>query len=137
MRNPLPIPFTTVDYLIRLRPPNTVTSSYLQLSTTSSDCVLLNTDTSSYLQPSITSSDCVLFQAADVGILGTFTFASIIPSCFFTLASVIPTLFSFLLNFFTLLVPVIVPVFPTCTSNGSEQKGSLSSCRYNFNYIIM
>ena len=35
-----------------------------------------------YLQPSITSSDCVLLQAADVGILGTFTFASIIPSCY-------------------------------------------------------
>ena len=49
--------FTIVDYFIGLRPPNT---AYLQLSTTSSDCVLLNTDTSGYLQPSITSSDCVL-----------------------------------------------------------------------------
>ena len=28
-------------------------------------------------------------QAADVGILGTFTFASIIPSCSFTFASII------------------------------------------------
>ena len=37
-------------------------AAYLQLSTTSSDCVLLNTDTYyySYSQPSITSSDCVL-----------------------------------------------------------------------------
>ena len=55
--------------------------SYLQhiynCQPTSSDCVLLNTDTSSYLQPSITPSDCVLLQAADVGILGTFTFASL------------------------------------------------------------
>ena len=41
---------TTVNYFIGLRPPNT--------------------DTSSYLQPSITSSDCVLLQAADVGYLG-------------------------------------------------------------------
>ena len=40
MWNPLPIPFTTII--------------------TQSDCVLQNTDTSSYLQPSITSSDCVL-----------------------------------------------------------------------------
>ena len=32
--------FTTVNYLIRLRPPNTDISSYL--STTSSDCVLQN-----------------------------------------------------------------------------------------------
>ena len=63
---------------------------YIQLSTTSSDCFLLNTDTSSYLQLSITSSDCVLLQAADVGILGTFTFTSIIPSCSFTFASIIP-----------------------------------------------
>ena len=48
-------------------------------------------------------------QAADVGILGTFTFASIIPSCSFTFASiipscsfpflrVIPTLFSFFIK---------------------------------------
>ena len=80
--------------------------SYLQQSITSPDCVLLNTDTSTYLEPSITPSDCVLLQAADVGILGTFTFASIIPSCSLTFASispscslpflrVIPTLFSF------------------------------------------
>ena len=40
---------------------------------------------------SITSSDCVLLQAADVGILGTFTFASIIQSCSFTFASIIPS----------------------------------------------
>ena len=73
--------FTTVNYFIGLRPPNTDTSSYLQLSTTSSDCVLLNRYLYIYLQPSITSSDCVLLQAADVGILGTFTFASIIPPC--------------------------------------------------------
>ena len=50
-------------------------------------------------------------QAADVGILGTFTFAIIIPSCSFTFASiipscslpflrVIPTLLVFLLNIF-------------------------------------
>ena len=119
MRNPLHIPFITVNYLIELRPPNhrhipqviynrqllhrtasskTDTSSYLQPSITSSDCVLQNTDTSSYLQLSATtSSDCVLLQATDVGILGTFIFASIIPSCSFTFASVIPTLFSFFL----------------------------------------
>ena len=53
-------------------------------------------------------------QAADVGILGTFTFASIIPSCSFTFAriipscsftfaSVIPTLFSFFIKTFLLL----------------------------------
>ena len=133
MRNPLLIPFTTVNYLSDRVLQNTDTSSYLQLSTISSDCilqtqlpaaylqlsttsshcVLLNTDTYyySYSQPSITSSDCVLLQAADVGILGTFTFASIIPSCSFTIASiipscsfpflrVIPTLFSFLLKIF-------------------------------------
>ena len=52
-------------------------------------------------------------QAADVGILGTFTFASIIPSCSFTFASiipscsfpflrVIPTLFSFFIKAFLL-----------------------------------
>ena len=42
------------------------------------------------LQLSITSLDCVLLQAADVGILWTLTFASIIPSCSFTFASIIP-----------------------------------------------
>ena len=55
--------FTTINYFIGLRPPNTATCSIFTthlLSTTSSDCVLLNTDTSSYLQPSSTSSDCVL-----------------------------------------------------------------------------
>ena len=83
--------FATGKHFIGLRPPNT--------------------DTSSYLEPSIIPSDCVLLQAADVGILGTFTFASIIPSCSFTFASiipscsfpflrVIPTLFSFLLKLF-------------------------------------
>ena len=30
-------------------------------------------------------------QVADVGILGTFTFASIVPSCSFTFASIIPS----------------------------------------------
>ena len=43
MRNPLPIPFTTVNYLIGLCDSvfqTTDTSSYSQLSTTSSDCVL-------------------------------------------------------------------------------------------------
>ena len=42
MRNPLPTPFTTINYFIGLRPPNTATCSLLilQLSTTSSDCVL-------------------------------------------------------------------------------------------------
>ena len=74
------IPFTTVNCLSYRVLQNTDTSSYiqlsttssdcvlqtqlpaayLQLSTTSSDCVLLNTDTSSYSKPSITSSDCVL-----------------------------------------------------------------------------
>ena len=113
MRNPLPTPFTTVNYFIGLcppntatcslfttvnyfiglRPPNTDTSSYLQLSTTSSDCVSppKNRYLYIYLKPSITSSDCVLLQAADVGILWTFTFASIIPSCSFTFASIIPS----------------------------------------------
>ena len=55
---------------------------------------------SSYLQPSITSSDCVLLQAANVGILGTFSFASIIPSCSLTFASVIK---HYLRYFYTLL----------------------------------
>ena len=42
MRNPFPTPFiTTVNYFIGLRPPNTaIPAAYLQLSTTSSDCVL-------------------------------------------------------------------------------------------------
>ena len=61
-------------------------------------------------------------QAADVGILGTFTFASIILSCSFTFATiipscsfpflrVIPTLFSFFLLklfYFTLVHTVVV-----------------------------
>ena len=61
MWNPLPIPFTTINYFIGLRPPNTATCS---LFTTVNYFIGLrppiNTDTSSYLQPSITSSDCVL-----------------------------------------------------------------------------
>ena len=83
--------FTTINYFIGLRPPNTATCS---IFTTVKYFIGLrppNTDTSSYLEPSITSSDCVLLQAADVGILGTFTFASIIPSCSFTFASIIPS----------------------------------------------
>ena len=90
--------FTTVNYFIGLRPTNTDTSSYLQLSTTSSDCVLLNTCTSSYLQPSITPSDCILLQAADVYTYDFYIFKlSIIPSCSFTFLRVIPTLFGFFL----------------------------------------
>ena len=80
MWNPLPIPFTTIITQSDCVLQNTDTSSYLQPSITSLDCVLqtatcslfttvnyfiglrppINTDTSSYLQPSITSSDCVL-----------------------------------------------------------------------------
>ena len=53
--------FTTVNYFIGLCVLQTqLPAAYLHLSTTSSDCVLINTDTSSYLQPSGTSSDCVL-----------------------------------------------------------------------------
>ena len=83
--------FTTIKYFIGLRPPNTATCS---IFTTVNYFIGLrppNTDISSYLEPSIMSSDCVLLQAADVGILGTFTFASIIPSCSFTFASIIPS----------------------------------------------
>ena len=113
------IPFTTVELLNRTASSKTQIP-HLQLSTTSSDCVLqtqiplvnynrqllhrtassktqiplviyncqllhrtassqTQIPQSSYLQLSITSSDCVLLQAADVGMLGTFTFASIIP----------------------------------------------------------
>ena len=111
MRNPLPIPFITVKYFIGLRPPNTATCSLFKTVNYFIGLRPPNTDTSSYSQPSITPSDCVLLQAADVGILGTFTFASIIPSCSFTFASiipscsfpflrVIPTLFSFSLKIF-------------------------------------
>ena len=106
MRNPLPIPFIAVKYFIGLRPPNTATCSLFKTVNYFIGLRPPNTDTSSYSQPSITPSDCVLLQAADVGILGTFTFASIIPSCSFTFLRVIPTLFSFLLKIFTLLVPV-------------------------------
>ena len=64
MRNPFPIytPFTTVNYFIGLRPPNTATCS---LFTTVNYFIGLrppNTDTSSYLQLSTTSSDCVLLK---------------------------------------------------------------------------
>ena len=43
-------------------------------------------------------------QAADVEILGTFTFASIIPSCSFPFSRVISTLFSYFNKVFTLLL---------------------------------
>ena len=143
MRNPLPIPFTTVNYLIGLRPPNhryiplviynrqllhrtasskTDTSSYLQPSITSSDCVLQNTDTSSYLQPSITSSDCVLLQAADIGTLGTFTFASIIPSCSFTFASIIQS------RSFT-----FAGIIPSCSFTFAS---IIPSCFFTFTSVI-
>ena len=93
--------FTTINYSIGLR------SS--------------NTDTSSYLQPSISPSDCVLLQTADVGILGTFTFASLAlfhlvplllqatshPILFLSFFKSHPYTFKvFLLKLFTLLVPV-------------------------------
>ena len=90
--------FTTVNYFIGLRPPNT-----LQLSITSSDCVLQTLYNCQLLHRTASSS---LIQAPDVGILWTFTFASIIPSCLFTFASIIPSC-SFP---FSSLVPLLLQV---------------------------
>ena len=76
MRNPLPILLQTINYFIGLRPPNTATSNFTTVIYFFG------------LRPSPS-----VIQAADhdVGILGTFTFASIIPSCSFTFPSTIPS----------------------------------------------
>ena len=123
MRNPLPTPFTTVNYFIGLRPPNTATCS---LFTTVNYFIGLRPPKNRYLyiylEPSITSSDCVLLQAADVGILGTFTFASIIPSCSFTFASIIPSCsFTF------------ASIIPSCSFTFAS---IIPSCSFTFARVI-
>ena len=126
MRNPLPTPFTTVNYFIGLRPPNTATCS---LFTTVNYFIGLRPPKNRYLyiylQPSITSSDCVLLQAADVEILGTFTFASIIPSCSFTFASIIPSCsFTF------------ASIIPSCSFTFARVIPTLFSCFFIKTFLL-
>ena len=61
-------------------------------------------------------------QAADVGILGTFTFASIIPSCSFTFASIIPSCsFTF------------ASIIPSCSITFAS---IIPSCSFTFARVI-
>ena len=108
MLNPLPIPFTTVNYFIGLRPPkHRYLYSYSQPSINSSDCVLqtqiplviynrqLLHRTASSFKPLM--RDTWDFTFASIIPSCSFNFASIIPSCSFPFLRVIPTLFSFFL----------------------------------------